>query len=417
MKYMGMLALWCMCTCAMGQSPSWPITLQQAENRFLQKNLLLLADRYEIDRSSALAYQQTLFNNPEFESDWAIHGSNNKWLDVGQRGQKAFSIDQLIELAGKRKKRVQLTNAETEDARLNFEQTLRQLRFELRDQFYQLAYAHELLGLYDEQIGWLDKIILAYDEQASLRNVTLKDVVRLKSERIQLLAQKTEVANRRIESDRSLQWMLDTTVRLLPQKPHNPDQIYLPPTKDLIDSALAHRPDLLLVANEREKAAINLSLQKAMATPDIRVGAAYDQQGNYTNNFYSLRFAMPLPLFNRNQGNVRAARVQVTTAELRENYYQSEIIKQVNAAIDKVKLAEQSYQESLHFFDNDFPTVNHAVLDNFNKGNITILEFLDFFENYNETIRQMNELHRQRRMAYEELEYTVGIPIFHPSTK
>ena len=417
MKYMGMLALWCMCTCARGQSPSWSLTLQQAENRFLQKNLLLLADRYEIDRSSALAWQQTLFNNPEFESDWALHGGNGKWLDLGRQGQKAFSIDQLIELAGKRKKRVQLANAETTDARLNFEQTLRQLRFELRDQFYQLAYANELLALYDEQIEWLDKIILAYDEQAGLRNVTLKDAIRLKSERIQLLAQKTEAANRRIESDRSLQWMLDTTVNLLPQRPPSPDQIALPPVQDLVDSALAHRPDLLLTANEREKAAINLSLQKAMATPDIRVGAAYDQQGNYTTNFYSLRFATPLPLFNRNQGNIRAAKAQVTTAALRDDYYRSEISKQVHTAIDKIRLAEQAYQESLHIFNSDFPTVNRAVLDNFNKGNITILEFLDFFENYNETIRQMNELHRQRRMAYEELEYTVGMSIFYPSTK
>jgi cobalt-zinc-cadmium efflux system outer membrane protein len=43
----------------------------------------------------------------------------------------------------------------------------------------------------------------------------------------------------------------------------------------------------------------------------------------------------------------------------------------------------------------DFNTVNRGMLENFNKGNISILEFLDFFESYNAAVRELNQLQRR----------------------
>jgi cobalt-zinc-cadmium efflux system outer membrane protein len=80
----------------------------------------------------------------------------------------------------------------------------------------------------------------------------------------------------------------------------------------------------------------------------------------------------------------------------------------VKASFSRLAEAEREYEVSQQSFNKDFPEVNRSVIENFNKGNISLLEFIDFFENYNSAIRQVNQLQKQRRLAWEELEYTVG---------
>jgi cobalt-zinc-cadmium efflux system outer membrane protein len=53
----------------------------------------------------------------------------------------------------------------------------------------------------------------------------------------------------------------------------------------------------------------NLALQKAMAVPDITIGSTYDQHSSYANNYVGLEISLPLPLFNRNQGNIKNAKL------------------------------------------------------------------------------------------------------------
>jgi cobalt-zinc-cadmium efflux system outer membrane protein len=85
--------------------------------------------------------------------------------------------------------------------------------------------------------------------------------------------------------------------------------------------------------------------------------------------------------------------------------------KEVVGSLARWQEAEREFKESQESFNKEFPAVNQSVIENFNKGNISLLEFLDFFENYNSAIRQLNQLGKQRQLAREELEYTVGSPI------
>lgn len=384
------------------------LTMDQAEQLFIEKNLLLLAQRYQVDAARANEVQQRLFDNPNFSFEGAVHGRNVKWLDMGRNGQKSWSLDQLITLAGKRNKRVLLAREETREAELQFYDLLRTLKYELHQQFYDLAYANELVTQYDEQAQLLQQIINAYDDQATRRNVSLKDAVRLKTEMIQLTTERTNVIRDGIAAGSNLQLFLDTNAVIVPVKLPWPGPARWPDYQSLVDTARKNRSDLLIQNSRLEQQKLHYNLQKAMAVPDLTLGAAYDQQGSYTNHLYSIRAAFDLPFFNRNQGNIKAAKAQVKSAELVQRFAASAVEKEVLAVLQKAKLAEKEYQQSVKTFNSDFPAVNRAVIENFNKGNISILEFLDFFENYNAAIRQLNGLHKQRRLAMEELDFTVG---------
>lgn len=384
------------------------VSLEQAEQMFLQKNLLLLSQRYQVDAAKANEIQQKLYNNPTISAEFATYGDNHKWFDIGRNGQKTFGIDQVISLAAKRNKRVLLAKEQTVQANFAFYELLRSLKYELRQNFYAIAYADELVAQYDEQIRQLQQIISAYDVQASKRNVPLKDAVRLKAEYIQLSADRNAIVMDAITARQTLQLLMDTTAIISPNKV-TLETKPLPDLITLINIARQNRSDLQIQQSQLKQEQLNYNYQRALATPDLTLGAGYDQNGSYVSNQYSIRTAIDLPLFNRNQGNIKAAKAQIKSAELALDYKQNEIDKEVAGSIARLNEAEKEYKASEQSFNKDFPEVNRSMIENFNKGNISLLEFVDFFENYNVAIRQLNQLHKQRRLAWEDLEYTLGV--------
>lgn len=389
------------------EADSIVVTIQQAEEIFLKKNLLLLASRYEVDAARANEIQEKLYPNPVFSTELATYGDNRKWFDIGRRGQKQFGLDQLILLAGKRNKRVQLAREQTREADLAFYDLLRTLKYELRANFYTQVYATELAAQYTEQLQMLQQLIDSYEHEAGRRNVSLKDAVRLKSEYIQLSADRNAIIMEALNAQQTLQLLLDTTANIVPSKERWSGRA-LPSRELLLEKARKERADLRIKYSQLKQEELNYRLQKSLAVPDITVGAGYDQNGNYISNFYSLRAAIDLPVFNRNQGQIRQARAQIRIAQLEKDYKELSIEKEIYGSYARLREAEKEYQLSQQSFNKDFPDVNRSVIENFNKGNMSMLEFMDFFQNYNTAIRQVNELRKQRRLAWEELEFVTG---------
>lgn len=383
------------------------VSLEQAEQLFRQKNLLLLSQRYQVDAAKANEIQQKLYNNPVISAELAAYGDNHRWFDIGNKGQKTFGIDQVISLAAKRNKRVLLAREQTTQANFAFYELLRSLKYELRQNFYIVAYAEELIAQYNEQMRQLQQIINAYDVQAAKGNVPLKDAVRLKGEYIQLSADRNAVVMDAITARQTLQLLMDTTAFVSPNK-ISLESKPLPDLAMLTSIARQNRSDLQIQQSQLKQEQLNYNYQRALATPDLTVGAGYDQNGSYVSNLYSVRAAIDLPLFNRNQGNIKAAKAQIKSAELALDYKQNEVDREVAGSVARLAEAEKEYKASEQSFNKDFPEMNRSMIENFNKGNISLLEFVDFFENYNVAIRQLNQLHKQRRLAWEYLEYTLG---------
>jgi|SRR6218665_1305723 len=389
------------------QADTLRISLEQAEQIFLEKNLLLLSQRYMVDAVKANEIQQKLYDNPTFSAEFATYGSNHKWFDIGRNGQKAFGIDQVITLAGKRNKRVLLAKEQSVEADREFYDLMRSLKYELRQNFYTVAYADDLAAQYKEQMQQLQQIINAYEIQSAKGNVSLKDAVRLKAEYIQLSADRNAIIMEAITARQALQLLMDTSVHIVPEKILL-DTKSLPDLATLTATARENRSDLQVHESRVKQEQLNFNYQRALATPDLTVGAGYDQNGSYVSNFYAVRAAIDIPLFNRNQGNIKAAKSMIKSSELALSYKQSEVDKEVATALNRFNEAENECRSTEHSFNKDFPEVNRAVIENFNKGNISLLEFVDFFENYNIAIRQLNQLHRQRHLAWEDLEYVLG---------
>ena len=117
------------------------LSLKEAEKIFLERNLALIAERYNIDKTEAQVAQAKLFDNPVISLEQNIYNRlNGKYFDVGKEGESGVEIEQVINLAGQRNKRVRLEKVNKEIAGYQFEEVLRTLRSELNTTFVEVYY-------------------------------------------------------------------------------------------------------------------------------------------------------------------------------------------------------------------------------------------------------------------------------------
>jgi cobalt-zinc-cadmium efflux system outer membrane protein len=146
--------------------------------------------------------------------------------------------------------------------------------------------------------------------------------------------------------------------------------------------------------------------------PDLNLITSYDQRGGAFQNQVNVGLSIPLPVWNRNQGNIKSAVYQIKQQE-----YESEGIKNKLLAdvFNYYQLYTQSvieFQKTEKLYNDDFETSFQGISENFRKGNVSILEFVDFFEAYNNALTEISRVKVQLNTSAEQLNLTTGKDIF-----
>lgn len=390
------------------------ISLADAEALLLQNNAQLIAQKYGIEASKAEAIQAGLFPNPIISAEIPIHAEDG-WMNVGRTGQKSFGIDQTFAIAGQRGLAQALVREQSVMTERQYYDLLRSLRFELRRKFYSVAFGLLSYSTLTRQLDILGNMITGYEEQLRKNNVPLRDVARLKTMYYQVNNDRTDVLTEIAANRLDMQALLRTTAVIVPQITAADFQKYaiagIAPDS-LATQAEQNRPDVQIAESMAEQGRINLDLQNRLAIPDITLGAHYDQAGSYSPDYVSLQISLPLPLFNRNQGASEAASWRIKQTEELLRQQRKTARTEVYAAIEKVRIIDEEYKKIDANFRVQSELLNEGMVENYRKGNISLLEFSDFFESYTQSILQINRLSASRIGAYEELNYAVGAEIF-----
>ncbi|GAB4027758.1 TolC family protein [Spirosoma koreense] len=392
------------------------VTLRQADSLFVKNNLLLLAERFRIDASQAQVLQASLYDNPTITVELSAYNSEaRRVLDVGKQGQKTLAIQQLLYTAGKRNKRIALASEAARLTEFELLDLLRGLRFDLRSRFYSIYFQQQTLARFDQQIATLQTTVSAYEVQYNRNNVSLRELLRLKALLFQLNNDRTTLVFQLADDQRTLRTLLSVDQPIKPVVRNEALTRYHLPTQSedtLQQMALRNRPDLKATESLTRQAELNYNLQRALAVPDVRVGGAYDQAGSYIQNYVGLSVSTDIPLFNRNQGAIRAARSQIGYQNQVQRQKAMQVTNEVATALQKVREVERRVQSIEQQFTIQFDQLNQGVVTSFQKGNITLLEFVDLIEAYNDSISQLNRLRSDRVSAYEELNYLIGDDLF-----
>ncbi len=394
------------------------ITLPEAEKQFLQKNLVLLAEKYNIDIASAQVIQAKLYNNPALILNGNIYNpALNKVFDVSNKtGQYDIGLQQLIRLAGKRNKEIKLAETGVALSENHFFDLLRTLRYSLRSEFYNASYLQNSITGYQAQIISLEKLSAAYQQLALKTVVTLKDAVRIKSLLYSLKAEQSALINQLNETEASLQLLLQNNkayfITVTDRNIATATSIQRLSIQSLIDTAYANRYDLKSAENSLLFNRQNYALQKALAKSDITIGADFDKRGSFVENASFLTVAFDLPFFRRNQGNIKAAKISIDQGKAGLELARQTVENEVQKAYIKVLNTDKMLQSIDPDFQSQFEKLLTGITENFQKKNISLIEFTDFNEAYKNNILQFNQLQNNKMQAIEALHFAIGKTIF-----
>lgn len=393
------------------------VTLQDCESQFLKKNLFLLASQYNIDASKALTIQARIWDNPTISAELnAYNPERDKYFDIGKDGQKVFAIEQLIYLGGKKRNEVKLAQANEKLAELQFNDLLRSLKLQLRKSFFTVYYNTKNLQNTDKQIGHIENLINSYSAQAQKGNIPLKDVVRLQSLYLNFKNERMEVVSANIEEQANLKLLLNETENVIPVVSKDDSDKYLKTIefdlKGFEDQAIANRPDYLAKQKEIDANELNVRWQKSLSVPDITLGANYDQRSGAFNREANVSVGIPLPLWNKNKGNIKYAQTILEQSKIEKQNFELQLQTEITAAWTKWDESRQNYIVIKPTVNSDFEAVYNGMLTNFQKRNVSLLEFTDFMESYNQAIIQLNELKKKVVIAGEELNSTINKDLF-----
>lgn len=404
---------------AKAQTSTVPPSLSFKEvcGRLAEHNLYFLAEHYAIDLADAQIVQAKLFDNPVVSVEQNVYNRRNgRYFDFGKDGETTVEIEQSIYIAGQRNKRVQLEKCNREMAINRFEELMRTLRGELAETFIELHFTAKSRNLYRQEIASLEQMLAAYRQQNAKGNISTLEKARLEALLLSLRKERNETENRiaRLQSNLRLLTGLPGTGPLETRFDENVlGQITLDSHSFAeLNARMRERPDLRLAANQIKASEADLRLQRALAFPEVSLKGSYDKAGNFIDDYWAVGVSVSLPLFNRNQGNIRAAKAAIRQNAQRETYARQQAENELYTAYFRLQKAIELFQGQPRELENEFAALLEGVNQSFGKRHISLLEFIDYYESYKTTCLQLYQAGQELVQAAEALSCTVGTSLF-----
>jgi outer membrane protein, heavy metal efflux system len=402
-------------TFAQQRTDTLHLSIPKAEEIFLQKNLSLLSEQYNIDINKALVQQAKVWDNPVLNTDQNIYDGKffrHKTENGQYYGQVYVQVQQLIRTAGKIKKQTQLAQDNVQTSEEQFNDVMRNLKYILTTDMNNLGQLQNIAAVYTREISTMQTLSGGMDAMFKLGDISQKENMRIKALLFSLQADYADNINQQLDLQKEIGMLLQlddkTWVTADASTPIAPAMITALNLASLQDSAIQARPDLRQLKSQNIYQLHNIGYQNALAKPDLTVGAEYDRNNSYVPNYYGLTLSAPLPLFNRNKGNITAAKLAYKQGGVLIEQAQTQVNKDVVTAWQKLDNATRLLTGVGGSMQSNYDTLMQNMLKTYQQRQISLIEFIDFFDAYKDTRVKEEQLIANQRNAAAELNFTTN---------
>jgi cobalt-zinc-cadmium efflux system outer membrane protein len=387
------------------------ITISDAVSIFLQRNFELVAARYDIDTVDAEKLTARLRPNPQFS-----FGSTDLPLDFSGNVLKeqtfSYAITQTFELGGKRGKRINAANANSDLARGEFQTVLWQLTNDLKKKFYAVLLAESLFELAKENQKTFAETIKHTTELVQLGEISGLDLQRLEVEKLKF---DTDVANSERDYElavRDLRVTLGGDYRAMDIEiagtlDYQPYQFS---PAELRDKALAARPDLKAAQLSERAADASIRLQGAQRIPDLSLGAGIDQVPQSTST-YTFGVGIELPVFNRNQGERAKALIEKKKAQNEQQLIANLVLSDVDKALVAFEIQKRRVELYRTGVLTKVDNIQNLTEFALKAGESSTLDLLDAIRTRRETLANYYQTLFDYQMSLLDLELATATPL------
>ncbi|MCY1220892.1 Cobalt-zinc-cadmium resistance protein CzcC [compost metagenome] len=284
---------------ALGQEPAGTLTLDAALALAEAGSFTLSAAGKELDATEGDVTQARVLPNPEL----AVSMEDTRKATRSTTGQ----INLPIELGGKRAARIGVAERGRELAQAELGGARAELRAALIARFFGVLVAQERVKLAEGSVGIASKAAAAAGRRVAAGKVAPLEETRARVEQANAELELAEATGALQSARQSLAALWGNAVPHFAQAQGDLDALPSRPAPAALQAALEDSPQLAASRLVAERSRAEVAVARSRQYPDVTVslGAKRDNEAN--RNMAVLGVAIPLPLFDRNQGNLYAA--------------------------------------------------------------------------------------------------------------
>lgn len=364
-------------------------SIEEMWQRTLHHHLLLNAKQKEVEVAKASLAQEKLWENPQISLSHNINNPvTHRYFEFNKEGQTDIQISQRIYIAGQRGERIRMASEEMSKAHYGQLDAERLMRKELSGQMVQLFTLQQKVDVVQKEVLSMDTILQAYEEQKAKGNVSSIEIMRISGLRLQLLQEKAELMADITRLQQSIRLMggLDAQTVIVPKIDYAANAAMLEKIQlSTMKRELSDRSDIRTDEHEVKSAEHHVKLQKANALPEINLTGEWDKNGSIGRNFFALGVTFSLPVLNRNQGNIRAARASLNSKRLLQDWNLRQAHSEMEIAWEKLQMDLAIVKEAEKHQGMEIDRMLEEVQAQYMKRNISLLELADYYQTYKNT--------------------------------
>jgi outer membrane protein, heavy metal efflux system len=397
------------------QVPPEPITIEQAVQEALANNANLLAERFNVPLATARLVTARLRPNPVLTLD-------GDYLDVLGTGftpannagpaEGSARVDFVFEGPGKRAGRVAVAELSRSVAELNLQNVLRGVILDVQNAFVDVLLAKDALALAEENQKTLEQVVEANRQRVQAGEQSAADLLRSRLAAMQFRNEAANASSRLHSARHRLELVMGRSAfvhQFDVKGPMRRDREHIE-IQPLRARAQELRPDILSVVRDQARSAADLKLQLAQGKIDYTVGTQFHRQQSPTGTGSSLGLflSVPLPVFNRNQGEVERVRLERQQLEQRLRAARNSAAADVESTYEQYAIATTMLSNLETDMLDQSRQIRRTAEESYRAAKVSLLEFLDAQRAYTDTMQSYNDARANYARSLYAMEAATG---------
>ena len=388
-----------------------PMTYDRFYNLVAEKNVLYVAEKYNIDKATASIEAAKVFNDPELS---VSYGNNQDWdLQMGQSVEVEMSINP--DLAGVRRARIAVAQSEKDITEASVSAYLANLRLEAAEVWAEAWRLRENCAVLQESVNGMIQIARSDSLRLIVGDIGRSDALQ---SRLEARTMKGELLKMQAEYLNAL----NAVSLFCGGEPVSslegelPGIGLLPAESAIISLAESNRADLKAAELSKTLSENNLRLVRASRAFEMGINLGYSYNTEVRNeiapaprfNGLTVGVSIPLKFSSLNKGEINAAQAEVRQSgcylEAARQKVRSEVVQAYNSLMAATAVKDQ-YRESIL---EDARNILDSRKTGYLKGESSLMELLSAQQTYLDIMQAYTEACCNSFVCKAQLEQASG---------
>jgi cobalt-zinc-cadmium efflux system outer membrane protein len=399
------------------------LTLDRAIDITLERSLDLRAKFQEIPMARADTLQASLRSNPIFYQDGQLlqyRGSSTQFTRAAPGGPSQFdtNITYPFDISHKRQARTEVATRAERVLEAQFQDAVRSRIDDIYGAYVTALGARQTARYAAKSVKGLEQMVALNESLLQKGQIPLSDLnlvkIKLQTARLGLVDAEASYRKAKLALG-SLMNLTNEEARSYELKGSISDSAENPPPLDeLTRMALEFRPDVISFRLGVSRAEADVRLARANALSDVYVlwqpytfqdNSPYGLRSQYS---WALGVTVPMPIYNRNQGGIERARINVGQSQMQLADQERQLRIDVEQALREYEISKQLVDDLRNVVEPDARQVRDSAFRLWMGGQTSLIAYLQAQLDYNEIVKQYLDTAMRHRQSMLSLNTTVG---------